>query len=746
MNSTKTSSRNNNPYNSRMYYKYTLKHNWQQFAFYLIVVFLGMIVPCVIRTSRVDNIPSLNKADFATILVLISEIGFTVSGLMGLFSGMTSLSYVNNKQNITCIHSFPIKRSSIFITETTTGGIYYIFSILLGYLLSYTIISVSANMHSVSFGADELKYLITMIIASVLVFLLVNSTTLLAAGLTGTGIVRLLMTVILMFMPIILYMLVLYTINIGNDNLNAEYYMEEGIIYVLCPVIRLIKVASDDKILLSEILKTTLYILPIVIINYAGAFLLHKYRRTETSGTTIIWKPVFYVTKYVIIFASALLGIIIFGSGIFYYSTGTRNIIDIIFGSVIGLVLSYMAVNCIMYRSVRAVFRDVKPFIAVSAVSLAFALIIPANCFGLLDGMYSISNTKSLTFEYNNAEIVFDDSDPELLNEALEKIDMVYDSDLYDVPYIWSETDSEYLEENFPYYGLDEENSEQYLKYGKYNDEGYVVEPENMMTIYNPMKYITIVQNPKFGIPLAVEKLFPANSELTKLLQNTEAYRDSMNVSKIINEDENRLEEIFINLDSEEFSLSCNGDINVYASGDYGFNYHDKDILWEQAEALIDLCAYDSYMPMDSSIAGDIRFSYTKNDRYYNLSYPIYAQDLELLNSVSSLAASIKNISFTDYNSADEYYEKLYLNYTEAVIVDIETGEAKRIDLDVITEYADKTINEHLMSSSSINRFSELEEAPGYLFLVKNKDTEMLLFRKGKADKTELKALFDSLD
>ncbi|MGN1410107.1 MAG: hypothetical protein ACI4XJ_08015, partial [Eubacteriales bacterium] len=286
MNSTKTSC--HKEYSASPYFSYNLRHNVHQLAIYIVIVILAMILPCVIEVSRQPMIRPNYSYD--NLLITIGGIGFVLSGLMGLFSGMSALSYVNDKQNVTCLHSFPLKRTSIFMCEAPAGFIYYIISIAVGFVSAYAITSIP-GLHDKN---TVLSYL-CIILGSVFLYLLVNSAALLAAGLTGTGVARFLMTALILFFPITLYALIISDINVGFNALNCEYYLSMQATYILCPIIRLVTRITSESTDYIIYVFDSLRVLPYIAVYYAGAFLLHKYRRTEATGKTIIWKPVFTV-------------------------------------------------------------------------------------------------------------------------------------------------------------------------------------------------------------------------------------------------------------------------------------------------------------------------------------------------------------------------------------------------------------------------------------------------------------------
>ena len=731
MNSTKTSC--HKEYSAYPYFSYNLRHNVYQLAIYIVVVILSMILPCVIEVSRQPMIRPNYSYD--NLMTTIGGIGFVLSGLMGLFSGMSALSYVNDKQNVTCLHSFPLKRTSIFLCEVPAGFIYYIISIAVGFVSAYAITSIP--------GPHDKNTIFTylcIILASVFLYLLVNSAALLAAGLTGTGVARFLMTALILFFPITLYALIISDVNVGFKALNCEYYLSMQATYILCPAVRLVRCITNESIGYISYLFDCLRVLPYIAVYYAGAFMLHKYRRTEATGKTIIWKPVFAVTKYIVIFAGALLGILIFGSGIF---TAANGVLDVIFGAIIGLVLSYIVVNSILYRSTRSMFKDFKKFLVMSAAVIVFALIVPANVFGWIGGIYSEGNTKSIVFTVDGVEVELGG------NDILAETEKYLKHELYgygSVPVIktselWSENDDAYLREHFSGYAKSDYEKNVYY-------DGYADTEESIVISYDErFRYVEVVQKPKFGIPLAFNIYISDSSIIWEKILLSDEYKQQKNVSEWLDRDS------FYEMELMLGEVQVNAGVNGFTSYNDNNTYFEDGYVAEDRAVerlmnnIIDSCVYNEDEIRNSPIVGNIYIYYKQeNGKNNSVAYPISVGQLDLLNCSSELIAYIKKEAFTPYSSADEYYTDVFENCSAAVMVDTETGEARRVDVNDIVAHADETVS---LSSTYYWEYSQYTPAEdvGYIFITANEDgtTSEIIFRRGAADHDELTKLFKSL-
>ena len=715
MNSTKRFSRKD--YSSAPYFRYYMKHNIYQLALFLVIVALTMVVPCIIEMGKrraLNN--TFDITDYGVI-------GLVLSGFMGLFCGMTALSYVNGKQSVTCMHSFPLKRTSLFFCETPSGVVYYLISVTAGFT-SLLMLSGIGNV-----TADR-KMLLAQYLASVALFLLVHSAALLAGGLSGTGVIRFLMTAMVLFFPVVLYALIVFTFKVGKSSIDSDYYLNHTIGGFLCPAYTILDTlvnGNTARELLAAIPKT----LPYTALHYVGAVLLHKYRRTEDTGKTVIWKPVFVVVKYSVIFAGALLGIIVFGSTLFTGNSGSQ---DKIFGAVVGLVTSFILVNSVMYRSIRSLFKGLKPFIVMSVCTLVFTLLVPINAFGLIGRMYSESNTKSFDVTVDGVEVTLPAEDYEKIAKYVSAGEDPY-NEMVSVPAIWSDKDAQFIKDNFNDYTYNEST--------EYESQPATV----IVSYYTSRTALKIVQNPKIGLPKAYYTMVAMNDELWKAITATDEYKASMDISsKVTLDNYTRLN---ITIGGCNADLNASGECEVYddeGNGEYReLNDEEKAKRDELIKKILDAAVYDKDSVESSPIIGTILINTIPSEVPSYTVFPISAGNIELLNAVSELVAFAVNTEFTPYSSIEDYYKAAAEKYDCAIMVDTKTGEARRISIDKLTECMGYTASPNYFVSDYHKFVIPGDE--GYILLVKMKNGNVneILFREGTNSGGELTELFDSL-
>ena len=104
--------------------------------------------------------------------------------------------------------------------------------------------------------------LLAQYLASVALFLLIHSAALLAGGLSGTGVIRFLMTAMVLFFPVVLYVLIVFTFKVGNSAIDSDYYMSKTVVSLLCPSYTLLDVFINGETIrdvLTAIPKTLPY-------------------------------------------------------------------------------------------------------------------------------------------------------------------------------------------------------------------------------------------------------------------------------------------------------------------------------------------------------------------------------------------------------------------------------------------------------------------------------------------------------
>ncbi len=694
MNSTKTLSAEKR-YSNQPFFRFTLKNNWQHFALYFIIMLLAIVLPCVMMINEYVT-EQRSASYFENIFTTCGVSSMFMAIAIAVFSGMSAISYVNSKQMVGCYHSFPIRREGLFLIETSVRAIYY----LVSYLFCSAMVMVLVNINCPMTPELNIVYL-KMTLSSLFIYFLLYAIILFAGGLTGTAPVRLIMTLVILYLPVALYAIFVLNAYVGIRDLSSEYYLSGGVLRVLCSTYRVAEAISHiDNSKTSEIFYNIFWCIPEFIVYYSGAFLLHKYRKSESSGTTIIWKPVFLATKYIVIFAAALLGIAVFGTDWVFGSTNDSSLWKI-FGLIFGAVISFMLVNAILYRSSKAIFKNLGGLAIVSALAAVVMVILPMDAFGLKDKIYDASATESLEI----SEIVFEDTeDIELLVQLLRENRPVtdngipIDNTMYEEVYLWNDDPAQVqmLNQEFGYL-IAASATEAQPTEGEYRD--------NYDFGYSNYTYLNIIQKPKFGIPLAKRVYINMND----VLWDTIARSDELKADKdkITQVDISQVYGLDIQLggfreyvnfndfyayDEEFTSYAIREAVAVDSTTSEGYALYDTPEVINVRNLLVDiipLLQYDPNRRDTGVIVGSLQLSL---NNYYPDAYPIYAEDLDILNAVCRMINELykKSVDYTPYpefHSADEYFDH-YIEHSlrKVAIIDSETGEIRSMPTEVFRD------------------------------------------------------------
>ncbi len=734
MSSTKASSAERR-FTTRPFFAFTLRQNKHQFALYVIIVLLAMLLPCIISLGEGADDLERQRTVAELAMLSVGARGIFVSGVIALFAGMGTLSYVNSKQATGCYHSLPVRREWMFLTETAVRSIYYIIAIVFGYGAGYFMLLGSLK-YAFEFTGIYLQYAL----CAVILFMYIYSIVLLAAGLTGTAFMRFAMTAVITFLPFILYLLVLSTFWYGNTDIDSSYHMGLQNLKNSFSFIRVINALNE--VVEKESVWRMLLVIPESLLYYGIALVLHKYRRSEQASNTVVWKPLFAVIKYVLIVSAALLGMV-FGL-LFVGSGGTAYLF---LGTIVGLVFSFMLVNSILYRSPRLMFKGVKPFIAVSAVMLLYVIFVPMNVTGLVGKAYPAWNTSSVTFIVNGEEVEIRDRDSiKTIVPNLKERDEIEGN----VPSFCGISEKKSSAEVVEKYSGVLCNYDDLYEMGAfdavYTDEG--MEPKYRLYA----EYFTVIQKPRFGFTLARSYVIQTNSEIWDIVTKTEDYAEAYTLSNIL-DDDREIEGIHI-------------DFRFYDVEWHDYNKSDKSFIKKQIPKLLEICELKTEYRENSPLVAVLEL-YTDKDDWDSLAdnvvyYPVYAADFEALEYVNSLLITLGEnlIEKYKFEDAESYYRIISKKYIDPVLLDTLTGEARPLTNAQLAELAPHTasfgFNYNLVSVSS--RYGSNEwidvSTSRYMIIAKeyNDDNKYgheileIRFRDGAISDAELEAFFNGLE
>jgi hypothetical protein len=445
-----------------------------------------------------------------------------------------------------------------------------------------------------------------------------------------------------------------------------------------------------------------------------------------------------------------------------FYYIGDESYVTLFFGAIFASVVALMLMNCIMYRSTKSMFKNIKAFAIFMAATLVFMVLVPLNATGLIGKNYSLAFTSSITLSGDGVEMKFkDDEDLEKLYNII-SVDVDNGTRLRDVSFVYSEDPDEMnrLTEFFPSYTY--EATYYYEKYGYYDEYGYYydaevsekeISNEELVLATKEAKgsrdrysvsttHVSYVQKPIIGIPLAKDFSLDTNGELWQYISNSEEFVSQYDLSERIDASE---------IHFMEFTLFGQ---STHLSGRKMIKGNAETI-----EKLISYCKLNPEKDENSIFVGNISIGYDITYRTYatyteNINFPVFSCDTEIINLLGELVHI--NYGRTDGSAVDT--GKAYMSFeTEEDVICYILDTANAVALVDVSTWDAKIIDSQRDKDTLIRSSSTLSERyRNGLKFVKEFDADYLLlvningqqisarFRDGAIDNTTLKTIFES--
>ena len=369
------------------------------------------------------------------------------------------------------------------------------------------------------------------------------------------------------------------------------------------------------------------------------------------AANSVIWKKIKVIVKYVVVFTGGICGALLmvsgFGGGISW----------VIFGTICGLVLSFILMNFLINRTTKSMFIGLKG-LGITAVGTAlFLLVFLVDIFHLDSFLYSINNIHSveLRFQYSDMPIVLEERED--IEKILPALQVMNEMTYLDVGYAVAETENilntekdmaeKYKEYFYRFY--DEEsnaylidNYDSYLK--KFEESKYGQEMETTTRVqYNGYENVYVEEapyyyyfdnsvmsssrvyyeiKPKFGITLAKTGRTHPISVQAKYFDNLVYTEGLLNY-----------------MDKLEQELTVENYLDFDVNFDECFWTPYNDNIEHTVAYLKDLIqVYKMEMPVgvDSPMIGDIEV-YLYDKQYF---LPLYAGMTEVMNTLEDGVSS----------------------------------------------------------------------------------------------------------
>lgn len=398
----RTRSHNHRFFNSA-YFSFNLMTGWPLFVTFVLIFVLALIVPGVRISSEISrDIGFVSRTEFyddiRTCVSLLGLIGVGASMVCGFIGGLTTMRYIDNKVAVNFYHSLPLRREAHFVTSVLPPFVTYLVS-----FIAASAVNVTTYILRFGYVAGTSSIVAHSLLYGVIFFMLIYSITLVGASLSGTGFMRFVSTLYIMFMPLAIYALFVAIIASGSSMFNSEYYFGDNIISICLPMRFLYAVSFDEAAVgnganlgyiapfSSEIAVTAV----ISVVMLFVSFVLYMWRHSESASRPLVWGVARFIFKYSSMFMGATLFGLIFR--VMFESDGWM-----IFGIVVGSLIMFMLVNGILNKSARAMFMGLRGFAVYGAAMAAVVIVFYADAFGIYSTTPSASFVKTATVSLGN--------------------------------------------------------------------------------------------------------------------------------------------------------------------------------------------------------------------------------------------------------------------------------------------------------------------------------------------------------
>lgn len=302
----------------------------------------------------------------------IGRIGFVLAicGILAIISALAGFSYLHSQKTVDFYHSLPIRREKLFLNQLVVSTMHYLLPALVGMFLLMVVAAFKGVFSIQAFGCGML-----LLVVGLFYYLICFAVSSLAMLLTGRIIVGALGTGILYFYSILLYyVLVSYAgMFLNTYSANGDSWINI-LLCLLCPI-------GWGRLICNGAAGISGWIFVLLAIPAAIALLVlclfvYKRRDSAAAGNSMAFpKVAIFIEGFLVILGSM-------ASGIFFSIISNNQSTGwLIFGLLLGLVVSYGVVEMLYYLDVKKIVRDKLRLVPVILIILAITGIYKFDLF-----------------------------------------------------------------------------------------------------------------------------------------------------------------------------------------------------------------------------------------------------------------------------------------------------------------------------------------------------------------------------
>ncbi|MBR6709522.1 MAG: hypothetical protein IKL84_07585, partial [Clostridia bacterium] len=322
------------------YFLGELKRSWANALLYAIAFFFTLTVPIMLEVSSYldrDKMYGIQLDNFVFAPLLT-----VVAMGIALWAACSATNYLMRRTSSYYYHSLPLRREGMVLIKSAVAGLDFLAALLVNLLLSGVMLLRVASF------IENPGHLWLCVAYLILTFVLVFSLVQLLAMLCGTRTFHLILCAISFILGIALVGMIGLLSENFNTLLVVDLLSDEAMQYT-SPYYFLIYHTTSEQIVMSaaEWIGCAIF----ALLCFGGTLLLARIRPAEGAESSVVFRPVGQVVKYVVMVpATFYMGYLFeeLGGGLWMF-----------FGVVSGALLCFMLMNVLISRGVRNMFRGV---------------------------------------------------------------------------------------------------------------------------------------------------------------------------------------------------------------------------------------------------------------------------------------------------------------------------------------------------------------------------------------------------
>lgn len=379
------------------YVSFTIMRMWPAGLLFFILFFFTMPVPAAISISSNSN-PLSFYDYYNSFIPTINSIFMFTSIFSAVFAGCYALRYLQSRVSINFYHSLPETRLSHYTSALAASIVSFVLAAVVNEIL-LIIVTASAGYLKL----EMFSLLISGFGACVFYFFVFLSMTFFAGMLTGLTSIQFLMTGYLVGIPAAIYGCITLILDDVFNYFNTDSLSSINIYAWLTPFVRAIRAIEFGLNGTGKEYRISYFILDLIIIFalFIGAYFIYKIRKSERSGTPIIFPRVASFIKYTLLFPATYI------FGFIFDEIGSSG--WLYFGFTAGALLSFMLINTVFNRTAKAMFVGFKGLIIYFVLFITIYISISAGALDFID--YAVPQASEIQILADSRLFTIDDKE-----------------------------------------------------------------------------------------------------------------------------------------------------------------------------------------------------------------------------------------------------------------------------------------------------------------------------------------------